>query len=374
MDRTAILKKISFPVWTAEALAFLGLMVYIIQAAAFAYNTVSNLDEGAYLLKGYLFATGEYQPFDPGISTNKPPLAFLIPGYAQLLFGPGLRTGRYLAAFFGVLAVIGTWVAARRIGGKWLAAAAVWVLAASPMVIKFYSGSTQSTIACLLAWSLALSLGENRSFWELTFAGIFAGLMIFVRQNMIPVLPLLILYALWQHGRKAWGLVVFGSGTVLALMYAYWPDIFQLWTWFPIISSIKHSTPVVKEAAQQTAYTGGGEAVLWQPDIEIRSRILSFSQAIRYHFIPLAGAFTGAVHSIMVVLAQRIIPGGMALASGLILGFIFSSGALGLVYTGHLAELYGFPYVLTMTTGMVLIASPLALFLKEPKPLPVSAD
>ena len=81
--------------------------------------------------------------------------------------------------------------------------------------------------------------------------------------------------------------------------------------------------------------------------------------------IPLAGSLTGAVHSIMVVLAQRIIPGGMALASGLILGFIFSSGALGLLYTGHLAEIYGFPYVLTLTTGMVLVASPLALFLKE---------
>lgn len=84
-----------------------------------------------------------------------------------------------------------------------------------------------------------------------------------------------------------------------------------------------------------------------------------------YLLIPLAGAFTGAVHSIMVVLAQRIIPGGMALASGLILGFIFSSGALGLLYTGRLAELYGFPYVLTLTTGMVLVASPLALLLKE---------
>jgi FSR family fosmidomycin resistance protein-like MFS transporter len=81
--------------------------------------------------------------------------------------------------------------------------------------------------------------------------------------------------------------------------------------------------------------------------------------------VPLAGAGTGAVHSIMVVLAQRIIPGGMALASGLILGFIFSSGALGLLYTGHLAELYGFPFVLTLTTGMVLVASPLALLLKE---------
>jgi FSR family fosmidomycin resistance protein-like MFS transporter len=84
-----------------------------------------------------------------------------------------------------------------------------------------------------------------------------------------------------------------------------------------------------------------------------------------YFFIPLAGALTGAVHSIMVVFAQRIIPGGMALASGLILGFIFSSGALGLLYTGHLAELYGFPFVLTLTTGMALVASPLALFLKE---------
>ena len=81
--------------------------------------------------------------------------------------------------------------------------------------------------------------------------------------------------------------------------------------------------------------------------------------------MPLAGAGTGAVHSIMVVLAQRIIPGGMALASGLILGFIFSAGALGLLYTGHLAEVYGFPYVLTLTTGMVLVASPLALLLKE---------
>jgi Major Facilitator Superfamily. len=85
-----------------------------------------------------------------------------------------------------------------------------------------------------------------------------------------------------------------------------------------------------------------------------------------YILVPLAGALTGAVHSIMVVFAQRIIPGGMALASGLALGFIFSSGALGLLYTGHLAEVYGFPLVLTMTTAMVLIASPLALFLKEP--------
>jgi MFS family permease len=84
-----------------------------------------------------------------------------------------------------------------------------------------------------------------------------------------------------------------------------------------------------------------------------------------YILIPLAGACTGAVHSIMVVLAQRIISGGMALASGLILGFIFSSGALGMLLTGPIAEEYGFPIVLAMTAGLVLIASPLAWMLKE---------
>jgi MFS transporter, FSR family, fosmidomycin resistance protein len=84
-----------------------------------------------------------------------------------------------------------------------------------------------------------------------------------------------------------------------------------------------------------------------------------------YALIPLAGAFTGAVHSIMVVLAQRVISGGMALASGLILGFIFSSGALGMLLTGPIAETYGFPTVLVVTTGLVLVASPLAWMLKE---------
>ena len=85
-----------------------------------------------------------------------------------------------------------------------------------------------------------------------------------------------------------------------------------------------------------------------------------------YLLVPLAGACTGAVHSIMVVFAQRLIPGGMALVSGLALGFIFSAGALGMLFTGPIAENYGFPMVLVITTCLVLAAAPLALLLKEP--------
>ena len=84
-----------------------------------------------------------------------------------------------------------------------------------------------------------------------------------------------------------------------------------------------------------------------------------------YLIVPLAGALTGAVHSILVVLAQRFIPGGMALASGLILGFMFSSGAIGTSLCGYLADQYGFSLVFLLTSGIALAASLLALTLKE---------
>jgi len=84
-----------------------------------------------------------------------------------------------------------------------------------------------------------------------------------------------------------------------------------------------------------------------------------------YLLIPLSGLLTGATHSIIVVLAQRKIPGGMALASGLILGFMFSSGALGTLVTGYLADLRGLPVVFYLSGMIALAAAGLAMKLKD---------
>jgi len=279
MHKPAVIQKRNWPAWAADAVALMGLLAYLIQSIIFAHTTISSLDEGAYLLKGLLFATGEYRPFDPGISTNKAPLAFLIPGYVQLLFGAGLRTGRYLAVLFGAMAVIGTWSVTRRIGSKWLAAGAVWVLALSPAIIKTYSvGVTQSTIACLMAWMLALSLGEKRETWHLVLSGLLAGLMMLVRQNMLPVLPLLAIYAFWQHGRRSIGLLISGLTVVVAVHMLYWPEILQVWSWVPLIN--------LPAAAR---YSGGG-AQIWDPQIFPISRVLSIFQSVRFHFVALSGS------------------------------------------------------------------------------------
>jgi FSR family fosmidomycin resistance protein-like MFS transporter len=84
-----------------------------------------------------------------------------------------------------------------------------------------------------------------------------------------------------------------------------------------------------------------------------------------YVLIPLSGLLTGATHSIIVVLAQRKLPGSLALASGLVLGFMFTSGALGTLLTGYLADLRGLPVVFTLSGILVLLAAGLALTIKE---------
>lgn len=80
--------------------------------------------------------------------------------------------------------------------------------------------------------------------------------------------------------------------------------------------------------------------------------------------IPLIGALMGASHSPIVVLAQSLMPGRMAMASGLILGFIFSSGAVGSLVTGFLADRVGLQIVFQLGAGLVFGAGTLALTLQ----------
>lgn len=84
-----------------------------------------------------------------------------------------------------------------------------------------------------------------------------------------------------------------------------------------------------------------------------------------YLLVPLSGMLTGSVHSIIVVIAQSVIRGGMALATGLILGIMFSAGAFGTLLSGPLADTRGFPLVFEMTAGLVLIASLVSLRLRN---------
>ena len=92
-----------------------------------------------------------------------------------------------------------------------------------------------------------------------------------------------------------------------------------------------------------------------------------------YVLVPLAGALTGAVHSIIVVTAQRVVPTGMATASGLTLGFMFSAGALGTLLCGPLADNRGWPPVFAFTAFLALLSAlTTLLFLRLDAPRPAA--
>ncbi len=196
------------PSWLPLVLAGVGAILYLIQAVIYAHTTVSSLDEGSYLIKGMFYLNGIYKPFEPyGPLTNKAPLAFIIPGIAEFIFGAGLRTGRYFSIFLGLLTILGVWITARRWSGNWLAALTVWVFALSPMIIKLHARAVSEVIiACILAWICVLILDKERPLWQVILAAALAAVAIFTRQNMVPILPFLILYTFGlQANKKAYG-------------------------------------------------------------------------------------------------------------------------------------------------------------------------
>jgi hypothetical protein len=264
----------------ADLLAVAGMLFYGGLLWTLAHHQVSVLDEGLYLYKGWLFGTGQYTPFQAyGVWTNQMPLAFLIPGWVELLFGPGLRTGRMLAVALGLLMMPGLWLTARRLGGRWIAAGVMIVLALNPAAARMYAlAASQGLVACLLAWTMWFSLGADRKNWQLLTGGLLAGCAVMVRINLLPLLPLLALYILWARG---WQALLWSLGGMLAsfggVHLYYWPSILELWAkWLPF-GFLKTWFP------PKTVPT-------WNPDNPAGFRVASFFLAFRYHFAALAGS------------------------------------------------------------------------------------
>ena len=267
----------------AEITALLGGFVYLIQAIKHAHTQVSILDEGSYLYTGYLYATGQYTPFqDYGPWGNHMPLSYLIPGYIQTIFGPGLRTGRYYSIALALFMLLGLWIVSRRLGGRWWAVSAIWAVALNPMFSRIYSNAySQVLIACLLIWVMVLVLNERMIPWQIYLGTALAGISLLTRLNTALVLPMLIGYIFWQHGKRAGLLATITAISTVIIGYAlFWPGIMRLWaSWLP--SSL---TPFLD--AWRRIETG---SKVWDPDLSFDHRLLSFWWGIRSNFIALVG-------------------------------------------------------------------------------------
>lgn len=86
--------------------------------------------------------------------------------------------------------------------------------------------------------------------------------------------------------------------------------------------------------------------------------------SLYFLFVLLAGILCGAAYSVTVVVAQKIIPGGRATASGLALGFMFTGGALGTMLTGIVADTWGYLPVFSLNAILGLVCGLMIIGLK----------
>jgi FSR family fosmidomycin resistance protein-like MFS transporter len=94
--------------------------------------------------------------------------------------------------------------------------------------------------------------------------------------------------------------------------------------------------------------------------------VLLFSQftgPIAFLTGALVGLLAASTAPLLLVLAQQLMRGRAGVASGLILGLGFVTGAIGVPITGALADAYGIQTAMRLQTLVVVIAIPLALLL-----------
>jgi FSR family fosmidomycin resistance protein-like MFS transporter len=91
---------------------------------------------------------------------------------------------------------------------------------------------------------------------------------------------------------------------------------------------------------------------------------LAFALAI------IGGGLLGASHGILIVIAQALLPGRQAFASGVTLGYLFGTGALASWGMGAMADVWGLHSVIQAGAGVGLAAALLALFLPSTRETP----
>lgn len=280
---TGAIKRIKSSGPAACFTAVLGAVAYLGQSAIYIFQLPSTLDEGNYLYKGYLFATGVLTPYqDYGVWTNKMPFAFIIPGWVQAIFEPGIRTGRYFAVFLGLLLLLGLWIVARRLGGKWWAAGAVLAIALNPGLVRMLvQALSEGLVVSQLIWVLVILMVERPSLWRTITGAALAAVVFLTRENMVPVMLFAFIFIWWQHGRKH---ALIGAGVMAVVIIAvhaiFWPNILTIWA------------PRIPESISPfldpfRAYTGTGG--IWSPDPNFMTRLYAFWEGMRYHFVPIAG-------------------------------------------------------------------------------------
>lgn len=77
------------------------------------------------------------------------------------------------------------------------------------------------------------------------------------------------------------------------------------------------------------------------------------------------GGILASSYSTTVVLGQQMMPENVGIASGIILGFSFGLGGIGVLFLGNIADYFGVPMVFLVLNGFAILTLVLGFFVRE---------
>lgn len=184
-------------------------------------------------------------------------------------------------------------------------------------------------------------------------------------RKAIPVAPLLLLIV-----------VVALRGLVNPGLVAFLPKLFQSRGWSPaeygLVSSLYWTAGAFAGLiAGRLADRYGIRLVISVSLLLSAPAVFLLGSALdqsAFLFALLTGAFSSASHPLIVALTQKLLPGGKGFASGMSLGLIFGTGAVGTLLIGFFADTFGIQEAFYIVAGATVATGLLAFFLPADRP------
>jgi len=237
---------------------FIAGMVYIVRLNWHLHYTFPNQDEAHYTMVGYLWLPHLFDPnwADFLASLQRPvrfynryfvdptshfPVAYLLHGSVQHLFGPSWLVGRYTGLVFAALGLLGwLWLMVHLWGWRWTAFLVwpfVWL---QVYYLLFAKAAAQPLGFAFLMWALALAYPRTNR-WLFALSGVALALAVHTRIELWAMLPAYMVYLYFLRkqpaSRTAVSMAWAGFVIITALLYFIaWPA--PKYTWSKYIHAV----------------------------------------------------------------------------------------------------------------------------------------
>jgi len=207
----------------------LAILAFVLQAGYNLTHVRTWFDEGNYAYKGYIAANGIYPMYkDGGPYFEYMPLAFLVPGVIQAVFGPDFIAGRLFSILCGTLAIVVTYLVGKRLASRRAGLISAWFVVGNLIILRYYTTiSPYSWVSLFLMLSLLVLTSSMASPYRELGAVFFAAITFVTRQNMVVALGIIVLYGMIVQKRVSSMIIVALSAFVFPALFIapYWPDL-----------------------------------------------------------------------------------------------------------------------------------------------------